>query len=140
MTASNATGAAQSSANESDNTVKPLTPHTTAPTGANVDTSSNTPDGSPVSDLDVSPRSSRQSGASSADHSEQNSNNASASGLENNFDVQSHTDFDEFHSSNQVAGGTSASLAQTGESTNTSWLASLLSALGLGALLKRKRN
>lgn len=131
------TGTAQGSAIESDNTVKPLSPHATAPSG---DTIFITPDGSPVSGLDVSPRSSRQSGASSADHSEQNSINASASGLKDNFDVQSHTNRDESHSTDLVAGGTPTSLAQTGESTNTSWLASLLSALGLGALLKRKRD
>ena len=137
MTSANATKAAQGSATESDNTVKPLTPHITAPRGTFTST---TPDGSPVSGLDVSPQLSRQSGASSADHLEQNSINASASGLEDNFDVQSHTNQDESHSTDLVAGGTSNSLAQTGESTNTSWLASLLSTLGLGALLKRKRN
>ena len=137
MTSSNATEAAQDSATTSDNTVKPLSPHVTAPSE---DTIFTTPDGSPVSGLDVSPQSSRQSGASRADHSEQNSINASASGSKDNFDVQSHTDFDESHSSNQVADGTSTSLAQTGETNNTSWLASLLSVLGLGALLKRKRD
>lgn len=137
MITPNTTRTAQDSAITSDNTVKPLTPHVTAPSG---DTTFTTSDGSPVSDLDVSPQSSRQSGASSANHSEQNSINASASGLKDNFDVQSHTDFDESHSSNQVAGGTSTSLAQTGETNNTSWLASLLSVLGLGALLKRKRD
>lgn len=137
MASSNANKAAQGSATTSDNVVKPLTPHVTAQSGSSV---SITSDGSPVSDLDVSPRSSRQSGASSADHSEQNSINASASGLKDNFDVQSHTDFDESHSSNQVADGTSTSLAQTGETNNTSWLASLLSVFGLGALLKRKRD
>lgn len=137
MTSANATKAAQGSATESDNTVKPLTPHITAPRGTFTST---TPDGSPVSGLDVSPQLSRLSGASSADHSEQNSINASASGLKDNFDVQSHTDFDESHSSNQVAGGTPTSLAQTGETNNTSWLANLLSMLGLSALLKRKRD
>lgn len=135
MTSSNATEAAQGSATTSDNTVKPLTPHITAPSG---DTTFTTSDGSPVSGLDVSPQSSRSSGASSADHSEQNSINASASGLEDNFDVQSHTNQGESHSTDLVADGTSASLAQTGETNNTSWLASLLSALGLGALLKHK--
>lgn len=137
MITPNTTRTAQSSAITSDNTVKPLTPYATAPSG---DTTFTTSDGLPVSDLDVSPRSSRQSGASRADHSEQNSINASASGLEDNFDVQSHTNRDESHSTDLVAGGTPTSLAQTGESTNTSWLASLLSALGLGALLKRKRD
>lgn len=137
MTSSNATKAAQDSVTESDNIVKPLTTHVTAQGGTSVSTTS---DGSPVSDLDVSPQSSRQSGASSADHSEQNSINASASGLEDNFDVQSHTNQDELHSTDLVAGGTPAFLAQTGESTNTGWLSSLLGALGLGALLKRKRD
>lgn len=137
MTSSKTTGTAQGSATTSDNVVKPLTPHVTAPRGISAST---IPDGSPVSDLDVSPRSSRQSGTSSADHSEQNSINASASVLKDNFDVQSHTNQGESHSTDLVAGGTPTSLAQTGESTNTSWLASLLSALGLGALLKRKRD
>ena len=137
MTSSNATKAAQDSATESDNTVKPLSPHITAPRGGITFT---TPDGSPVSDLDVSPQLSRQSGVSSADHSEQNPNNVPASGLENNFDVQSHTNQDESHSTDLVAGGTPVSLAQTGETNNTSWLASLLSAFGLEALLKRKRD
>ena len=135
MTTPKTTGTAQGSAITSDNVVKPLTPNVTAPRGISASTTS---DGSPVSVLDVSPQSSRQSGASSADHSEQNSINGPASGLENNFDVQSHTNPDESHSTDLVAGGTPVSLAQTGESTNTSWLASLLSALGLGALLKRK--
>lgn len=137
MTTPNTSETAQGSATTSDNIVKPLTPHITAPRGISASTTS---DGSPVGDLDVSPQSSRQSGASSADHSEQNSINASASGLKDNFDVQSHTDFDESYSSNQVAGGTPTSLAQTGETNNTSWLTSLLSVLGLGALLKRKRD
>ena len=137
MTTPNTSETAQGSATTSDNIVKPLTPHITAPRGISASTTS---DGSPVGDLDVSPQSSRQSGASSADHSEQNSINASASGLENNFGVQPHTNQDESHSTDLVADGTPTFLAQTGESTNISWLAGLLSALGLGALLKRKRN